>query len=73
MYIYIYTHNMSFFKGLSYFFFLKTNVFTCLLLIALGLHCCKQAFARCSERGLLFSAVRGLLAAVASLAVEHRL
>ena len=27
----------------------------------------------CSERGLLFVAVRGLLVAVASLAAEHRL
>ena len=31
-----------------------------------------QAFSSCSEQGLLFS-VRGLLAAVASPAVEHRL
>ena len=40
---------------------------------ALGLRCCAQAFSSCGEWGLLFVAVRGLLIAVASLAVEHRL
>ena len=40
---------------------------------ALGLRCCAWAFSSCSERGLLFVAVRGLLIAVASLVVEHRL
>ena len=40
---------------------------------ALGLHCCTWAFSSCSERGLLFVAVRGLLIAVASLVVEHGL
>ena len=39
----------------------------------LGLHCCAQALSSCSERGLLFVAVRGLLIAVASLVTEHRL
>ena len=33
-------------------------------LAALGLGCCAQAFSSCSERGLLFVAVRGLLIAV---------
>ena len=33
---------------------------------ALGLCCCRQAFSSCSERGLLFVAVCGLLIAVAS-------
>ena len=34
---------------------------------------CAPAFSSCGERGLLFVAVRGLLIAVASVAVEHRL
>ena len=33
---------------------------------ALGLRCCPWAFSSCSEQGLLFFAVRGLLIAVAS-------
>ena len=37
-----------------------------LFLAALGLSCCTQAFSSCSERGLLFIAVRRLLIAVAS-------
>ena len=44
-----------------------------LFLVALGLCCCAQAFSSCSESGLLFVAVRGLLVAVASLVVEHGL
>ena len=44
-----------------------------LFLVALGLCCCAQAFSSCSERGLLFVVVRGLLIAVASLVVEHGL
>ena len=40
---------------------------------ALGLHCCVRAFSSCSERGLLFVAVRGLLIVVASLIAEHGL
>ena len=40
---------------------------------ALSLHCCMQAFSSCSEWGLLFIAVHGLLTAVASLVAEHRL
>ena len=39
----------------------------------LGLHCCVWAFSSCSEQGLLFVAVHGLLIAVASLVVEHGL
>ena len=42
-------------------------------LVALGLHCCSQAFSSCSELGLLLVAVHGLLIVVASLVVEHRL
>ena len=40
---------------------------------ALGLRCCARAFSSCSEWGLLFVAVRGLLILVASLVVEHGL
>ena len=49
--------------------FFKINLF----MAALGLHCCTHAFSSCSERGLLFVAVRGLLVAVASLVAEHGL
>ena len=49
-------------------------LFICLLSLAvLGLCCYTQAFASCGEWGLLFVAVRGLLMAVASLVVGHRL
>ena len=47
----------------SFFFFLA----------AVGFRCCTQAFSSCGEWGLLFVAVHGLLIAVASLVVEHRL
>ena len=43
------------------------------ILAALGLRYCARAFSSCSERGLLFVAVRGLLIVVASLVAEHRL
>ena len=46
--------------------FLK-KLINLLFLAALGLHCCVQAFSSCSEWGLLFVAVRGLLLPVASL------
>ena len=52
---------------MSFFFFFN------LFLAALGLHCYVQAFSSCSERGLLFIAVCGLLIAVACLIAEHRL
>ena len=54
-----------YFKFLIFFFFS--------FLAALGVRCCTWAFSSCSEQGLLFFAVCGLLIAVASLAVEHRL
>ena len=44
-----------------------------LFLAVLGLRCCAWAFSSCSERGLLFIAVHGLLIAVASLVEEHGL
>ena len=44
-----------------------------LFLAVLGLCCCVQSFFGCSEGGLLFIAVPGLLIAVASLVMEHGL
>ena len=40
---------------------------------ALDLRCCERAFSSCSEWGLPFVAVRGLLIVVASLVVERGL
>ena len=40
---------------------------------ALCFHCCAQAFSSCSERGLLFIEVHGLLVVVASLVAEQGL
>ena len=51
----------------------SVNLFIYLFWAALGLHCCARAFSSCGERGLLCVVVRGLLIAVASLVVEHRL
>ena len=51
------------------FFFLLIYLF----LVALGLRCCAWAFSSCSQRGLLFVGVRGLLITVASLVAEHGL
>ena len=62
---------VSFF--LNNFFSHKFIYFIYLFLAALGLRCCAQAFSSCSERGLLFVAVHGLLIAVASLVAEHGL
>ena len=50
-----------------------TNLFIYLFMAALGLRCCARAFSSCSEQGLLFVVVRGLLTAVASLVTEHQL
>ena len=57
----------------TFFFNIYIYIFFNLFLAALGLRCCAQAFSSCSERGLLFLAVCGLLIVVASLAAEHRL
>ena len=53
--------------------FLNLFIYLFLFLAALGLRCCVRAFSSCSEWGLLFVAVHGLLIAVASLAAEHGL
>ena len=60
---------------ICFFFFLIKFIylFIYLILAALGLHCCTQAFSSCSERGLLFLTVRGLLTAVTSFVAEHGL
>ena len=58
-----------FFKGMDFIFYLLIYLF----LAVLGLRCCTRAFSSCSERGLLFVVVRGLLTVVASLVAEHRL
>ena len=61
---------------IHFFFFLFFFKFYTYLFISfgcVGLRCCVWAFTSCSERGLLFVAVRGLLAVVASLVAEHGL
>ena len=55
------------------FFLISLFIYLFLFLAVLGLCCCAQAFSSCSEQGLLFVAVCGLLIAVASLVVEHGL
>ena len=66
---------LSLFSTFQFLFFFPFSfyLFIHLFLAALGLCCCAQAFSSCSERGLLFIAVRGLLFVVASVVVEHRL
>ena len=44
-----------------------------LLMAALDLCCCAQAFSSCSKQGLFFLVLHKLLIVVASLAAEHRL
>ena len=58
--------------GLFLLFFFKFIYLIYLFLAALGPLCCARAFSSCSEQGLLFIAVRGLIT-VASLVAEHRL
>ena len=54
-------------------FFFNKIYFIFLFLAALGLRCCTRAFSTCSEQGLLFVAMHGLLIVVASLVAEHSL
>ena len=61
------------FSRKPFFKFFKFYFLFIYFLAALGLRCCTRAFSSCSERGLLFVAVRGLLIAVASLVAEHGL
>ena len=70
----MFTFNQEIVKHLFiYLFIFYINLFIYLFLAALGLRCCARAFSSCSERGLLFVAVRRLLIAVASLNAEHGL
>ena len=55
------------------FFFLIYLFNLFIYLAVLGLCCCARAFSNCSEQGLLFVVVCGLLIVVASLVAEHRL
>ena len=48
-------------------YYIKKNLCIYLFLAALGLLCCARSFSSCGERGLLFTAVHGLLIVVASL------
>ena len=59
----------QFFKNINLFIYL----FTYLFLAVLSLRCCAWVFSSCGEWGLLFILVHGLLIAMASLVVEHRL
>ena len=61
------------FHALDFFNSFFKNRFIYLFMAALGLRCCARAFSSCSERGLLFVAVLGLLIAVASLVAERGL
>ena len=72
------TFSLSFWDSgdtnVNFFFFLNIfYLFIYLFLAALGLRCCVRAFSSCSEWGLLFIAVCGLLIAVASLVAEDGL
>ena len=59
--------------GILFIYLLLFFLIFYLFLAALGLRCCARAFSSCSEQGLIFVAVHGLLIAVASLVAEHRL
>ena len=60
--------------SLVLFFFNKfIYLFIYVFLAAWGLRCCARHFSSCSEWGLLFVVVHGLLIVVASLVVEHGL
>ena len=51
---------------------LKKIFFKCIVAV-LGIHCCTGFLSTCSEQGPPFAEVLGLLIAVASPVVEHRL
>ena len=55
------------------FIYLLLNLFVYLSLAVLGLYCCMGFSLVAVSRGYSLVAVHGLLIAVASLAVEHRL
>ena len=53
----------------------SVGYFTCFffVVVATVLHCFVHAFSSCTEQGLIFTAVHGLLIVVASAAAEHKL
>ena len=51
----------------------KKNFFFKCIVAVLGIHCCMGFLSTCSEQGPPFAEVLGLLIAVASPVVEHRL
>ena len=57
----------------GFFFLIIFILFYFLFLAALGLCCFAYAFCSCSELGLLFVVLHGLLISVVSLVAEHRL
>ena len=69
----IFSHSIGCLFVLLMVSFAVQKLFIIFFLAVLGLRCCTQAFSSCSEQGLLFIAVCGLLIVVASLVVEHRL
>ena len=71
--LYISVWSNESFKSSVFFFFFNINLFIYLFLDVLGLRCFMWAFSSCDKQGLLFIAVHGLLIAVVSLVVEHRL
>ena len=64
---------LGFCLSIFIFFFSSFFFFFSLVLAALGVRCCMQAFSSCGQQGLLLVVVHGLLIAVASLVAEHRL
>ena len=72
---YLCLHTRDSILGLPGFLFvcLKNKLFIYLFMAALGLRCFVRAFSSCSERGLLFVAVHGLLISVVYFVAEHGL
>ena len=65
---------LFFLNGMLFSFLFKLILLIYLLiLVAMGLYHCTQAFSSCTETGLLFLVVQRLLIAVASFFAEHGL
>ena len=69
----LYYYKVCYFSNVNTDIYLLFYLFIYLFMAALGLRCCAWTFSSCSERGLLFFVMRGLLIEVASLVVEHGL
>ena len=67
------TDILSHFKKMSTYcqFMVSLKICMYLFLVALGLHCCSQAFSSCGKQGLSV-AVQVLLTVATSLVAEHR-